>query len=127
MVNVSEPLVNVVIDTAPKVLRGAFCGPVRGFEVLPTQTKVTTGEEAGPNPSVVRTRNVVSPSPSRKRVGASRDEPTGRRVEEEGESERRSVMERIGIGTLSRAKAGRLPSGLSARESLANRQRRQGR
>ncbi len=97
MVNVSEPLVNVVIDTAPKVLRGAFCGPVRGFEVLPTQTKVTTGEEAGPNPSVVRTRNVVSPSPSRKRVGASRDEPTGRRVEEEGESERRSVMERIGV------------------------------
>lgn len=127
MVNGSEPLVNVVIDTTPKVLRGVLCGPVRGFLVLPTQTKVTTGEEAEPNPSVVCTRNVVSPSPSRKRVGASRDEPTGRRVEEEGESERRSVTERIGVETLSHAKAGRLPSGLSARESMANRQRRQGR
>lgn len=51
-------------------------------------------------------------------------EPKELRAEEEGESESRSVMERIGIeasSTLSHAKAGRLPSGLYSRESLRNR------
>jgi hypothetical protein len=51
----------------------------------------------------------------------------GLRVKEDGESERRSVIERIEIAVLrptsSHAKAGRLPSGLSSRESLANRYR----
>ena len=59
--------------------------------------------------------------------------PKGRRVKEEGASECRSVMERIGIAphrrwaTSSHAKAGRLPSGLHSRESLSNRLRRQSR
>ena len=46
------------------------------------------------------------------------------RVEDEGESECHSVMEWIGVeplATLLHAKAGRLPSGLSSRENLANR------
>jgi hypothetical protein len=37
----------------------------------------------------------------------------GVRVKEEGESERRSVIERIGGETFLHAKAGRLPSGLN--------------
>ena len=55
----------------------------------------------------------------RKPQGASKE----LRVEEEGESEGRSVTERIGVEaspTLSHAKAGRLPSGLYSRESLRN-------
>ena len=43
----------------------------------------------------------------------------GLRVKDTGGSESRSVMERIGI--VSHAKAGRLPAGLSSRESLINR------
>ena len=42
------------------------------------------------------------------------------RVQERGESERRSVMGRIGVATLSYAKAGRLPHGLSSQESFQN-------
>lgn len=45
------------------------------------------------------------------------------RVEDCGESERLSVMERTGIellATLSRAKASRLPQGLSLRDNLSN-------
>lgn len=42
------------------------------------------------------------------------------RVEERGESERRSVMDRIGVATSSRAKASRLPQGLSSQESDQN-------
>jgi hypothetical protein len=58
------------------------------------------------------------------------DEPQGKsiavRVEDEGESERRSVIERIGVKPIAASlhvKAGRLPSGLSSRESPANRPR----
>jgi hypothetical protein len=70
-------------------------------------------------------RNTVSPYRS-----LWEDKPQGKsmavRVEDEGESERRSVIERIGVeplATLLHAKAGRLPSGLSSRESQANRLR----
>ncbi len=45
------------------------------------------------------------------------------RVEEDGKSESHAVMAWIGIETLSYAKACRLPSGLSSRESLAIRQK----
>ena len=49
----------------------------------------------------------------------------GLRVEDAGKSEGRSVMKRIGIEAhkpiSSHAKAGRLPAGLSSRESLSNR------
>jgi hypothetical protein len=47
----------------------------------------------------------------------------GLRVEEEGESECRSVMGRIGVATSSHAQAGRLPSGVGGRERSANRRR----
>jgi hypothetical protein len=70
-------------------------------------------------------RNTVNPYRSLRE-----DEPQGKsiavRVEDEGESERRSVIERIGVELLAKslyAKAGRLPSGLSSRESPANRLR----
>src|SRR5215510_6754199 len=70
-------------------------------------------------------RNTVSPYRS-----LWEDKPQGEsmavQVEDEGESERRSVIERIGVEpstTSLHAKAGRLPSGLSSRESPANRLR----
>ncbi len=47
--------------------------------------------------------------------------PKGRRVKEEGASEGRAVMGRIGVETSPHAKASRLPSGLYSRESLRNR------
>ena len=79
-----------------------------------------TGEEAGSNPLMLLKRNRVSPyfRPMR----ASR--PQGRLmevwVEERGESECRSVMDRIGVATSSRAKASRLPQGLSSQENDQN-------
>jgi hypothetical protein len=48
----------------------------------------------------------------------------GLRVEEEGESECRSVMGRIGVVTSPHPKGGRLPSGVGGRERSANRHRR---
>jgi len=71
-------------------------------------------------------------SPSRSHLGS---DPQGTamawRVEDDGESERRAVIARIGVAgihpTSPHAKAGRLPSGHPARESLANRHRRQSR
>jgi hypothetical protein len=76
-------------------------------------------------PTLADKRNTVNPYRSR-----WEDEPQGKsiavRVEDEGESECRSVIERIGVeplATLLHAKAGRLPSGLSSRESPANRLR----
>jgi len=70
-------------------------------------------------------RNTVSPYRS-----LWEDKPQGKsiavRVEDEGEREHRSVIERIGVepsATSLHAKAGRLPSGLSSRESPANRLR----
>ncbi len=71
---------------------------------------------------------MVSPSPSLSpdRESEPQGEPKGRRVWENGESECRSVTDRIGIELLttnsvitsSHAKAGRLPYGLESRESL---------
>src|SRR5215470_325270 len=76
-------------------------------------------------PTLANKRNTVSPYRS-----LWEDKPQGKsiavRVEDEGESERHSVMEWIGVGPLATslyAKAGRLPSGLSSRESPANRLR----
>ena len=45
----------------------------------------------------------------------------GRRVKDEGGSEGRPVMGRIGVATSPRAKASRLPSGVGGREPTANR------
>lgn len=66
-----------------------------------------TVEEAGSNPLMLLKRNRVNPY--FRLMRASR--PQGRLmevwVEERGESERRTVMDRIGVETLSRAKASR--------------------
>jgi hypothetical protein len=77
-------------------------------------------------PTLANKRNTVSPYRS-----LWEDKPQGEsiavRVEDEGESERRSVIERIGIeppATSLHAKASRLPSGLSSRENPATRLRR---
>ena len=51
-------------------------------------------------------------------------EPTGQQVKEEGGSECRSVMGRIGVVTSPHAKAGRLPCGVGGREASVNRRRR---
>src|SRR5438874_11262174 len=47
----------------------------------------------------------------------------GLRVQEEGASEGRPVMGRIGVATSPHAKGGRLPSGVGGREPSANRRR----
>ena len=68
MANLGEPLVNVVIDNKPKMLiglpkkKGTWW--VQGLEILLTQITHTIGEEAGPNPCLVHTRNVVNRSGS---------------------------------------------------------------
>ena len=81
-------------------------------------------------PLVCLRLNTVSPS----RPQSGRDPqgiPTVRRVKDDGKSERRAVIARIGVAgtcpTSLHAKAGRLPSGHPARESLTNRHRRQSR
>src|SRR5215813_10828817 len=81
------------------------------------------------SPTLANKRNTVSPYRS-----LWEDKPQGKsiavRVEDEGESERRSVIERIGVEPLAKslhAKACRLPSGLSSRENPANRLRRKSR
>ena len=61
-------------------------------------------------------------SPYRSSHGGKADRKESRqevRVKDEGESERRSVMERIRGATSPGAKASRLPSGLSSRENLS--------
>ena len=80
-------------------------------------------------PTLADKRNTVSPYRS-----LWEDEPQGKliavRVEDEGESECRSVMEWIGVEPLAtslHAKASRLLSGLSSRENPANRLRRKSR
>jgi hypothetical protein len=76
-------------------------------------------------PTLADKRNTVSPYRSLWE-DKSQGKSTAMRVEDEGESQRRSVIERIGVepsATSLHAKAGRLPSGLSSRESPANRLR----
>ena len=50
-------------------------------------------------------------------AGEPQGTPLALRVEEQGKSECRSVMGRIGVETSPYAKAGRLPYGLSSQES----------
>ena len=66
-----------------------------------------------------RGKPVVSPA-DRVLESDSQEKPKGRRVREEGASESRTVMGRIGIAPAGQhhptAKAGRLPSGVGVRE-----------
>ncbi len=63
MANRCEPLLNVVIDTKPKMLRGLSVVGSEGPSSSDADT-MTTGGEAEPTPSMVRLRNVVSRLPS---------------------------------------------------------------
>lgn len=79
-----------------------------------------TGEEAGSNPLMLLKRNRVNPYFRPLRASRPQARLMEVWVEERGESERRSVMDRIGVATSSRAKASRLPQGLSSQENEQN-------
>jgi hypothetical protein len=66
MANESEPLLNVVIDTKPKMLGGLTKRYVAGLGVpsSPDADTKATGGEAEPNPCTVHMWNVVSRSSS---------------------------------------------------------------
>jgi hypothetical protein len=100
MANSSELLINVVRTNKPKALRGlnqTVRGQVQGYPPSPAVTVAATGEEAEPQPSVIHPWNVVSPSSSPRGRPAARWSPMGRRVEDEGASEGRPVIGRIGV------------------------------
>ena len=99
MANPGELPINVVRTSKPKALRGLdqkVCGQVQGCPPSPAVAVGATGGEAEPKPSVIHPWDVVSPSSSL-RVGPPRGAPMGRRVEDEGGSEGRSVTGRIGV------------------------------
>ena len=54
------------------------------------------------------------------KVGRLQNRHNGVQVWEDGKSERRAVMARIGVATSPPGKPGRLPSGVGARERTAN-------
>jgi hypothetical protein len=125
MANPGELPINVVRTNKPKALKGLdqkVRGQVQGYPPSPAVAAEATGGEAEPKPSVIHPWDVVSPSSSL-RVGPPQGAPMGRRVEDEGGSEGRSVIGRIGVEPPARsphAKAGRLPSGVSARDRPNN-------
>ena len=67
MVNLGELLINVVRTNKLKALT-SLSQKARGqgneFPSSRTVVRTATGEQAGPNPSVIRARNVVSPHAS---------------------------------------------------------------
>jgi hypothetical protein len=72
MVNIRELLINVVRTNKPKMLTGLSQkarGPVGELPLLPSQTRWPSADRQDLTHRKVRTRNVVSPSPSH-RVGA---------------------------------------------------------
>jgi hypothetical protein len=100
MANSGELLINVVRTHEPKALRGSdqkVRGQVQGYPPSPAVTVTATGGEAEPNPSVIHPWNVVNPSSSPRGRPSARGSPMGRRVKDEGGSECRSVIERIGV------------------------------
>ena len=100
MADSSELLINVVRSSKPKALRGLnqkVRGQAQGVLPSPAVTVAATGGEAEPKPSVVHSWNVVSPSSSSRGRPSARGLPMGRRVEDEGGSECRPVIERIGV------------------------------
>ena len=98
--NSGELPINVVRTSKPKMLTGLNqdgTWPGAGASPFPCRRCRATGEQAEPKPSGIRPRNVVSPSSSLRGRPAARRSPMGRRVEDEGESECRPVIGRIGI------------------------------
>src|SRR6516164_9965295 len=100
MANSSELLINVVRSNKPKTLRGLnqkVRGQVQRDLPSPVVVVRATGGEAEPTPSVIHPWNVVSPSSSPRGRPAARRSPMGRRVGDEGGSQRRPVIGRIGV------------------------------
>src|SRR5262249_43307785 len=93
-----------------------------GGSGFPRRRWWATGVEAGPNPRGFSNATWEARS-SPARESEPRGEPTGLRGEEEGASECRPVMGRIGLATLPHPKGGRLPAGVGGRERSANRRR----
>jgi hypothetical protein len=75
-------------------------------------------------PTQANRRNVVSLLVSPRGVTAAQVTAMHQQVQDDGKSEGHAVIVWIGVATSPHAQAGRLPSGLSARERLANRSRR---
>jgi hypothetical protein len=101
--NPSELLINVVRTSKPKALIGLNQNgtwPGAGVFPFPCRRCRATDEQAEPKPSVIRPWNVVSPSSSLRGRSAARWSTMGRRVEEEGGSECRPVIGRIGVEPL---------------------------
>jgi hypothetical protein len=98
--NSGELPINVVRSNKPKALIGLnqkVRGQVQRDLPSPVVVVRATGGEAEPTPSVIHPWNVVSPSSSPRGRPTARWSPMGRRVEDEGRSERRPVIGRIGV------------------------------
>jgi hypothetical protein len=130
MLKVTEPLINVVNDNEPKMLVGSTqkgMWPGTGALRSPIADRTATGEQAGAKRSVGTSAEHGKPVTLLIR-GRKAARPTAAlRAEEAGESERRAAMAWIRDETSPGAKASRLPVGVSSREELTNRQRRQSR
>jgi hypothetical protein len=99
MVNGSELLINVVTPNKPKVLTGlSQKGKWPGARAIKSLAadEVPPAERQDLTHSLVFTRNVVSPYPSRWE-SESQGEPIGVRVEDDGGSEGHLVMRWIGV------------------------------
>ena len=100
MANSGELLINVVRTSKPKTLIGLNQNgtwPGAGASPFPCRRCRATGGQAEPKPSVIHPRNVVRPSSSLRGRPAARWSPMGRRVEDEGRSERHPVVGWIGV------------------------------
>src|SRR5712691_7547000 len=120
-----ELLINVVMRNKPKVPTG-LNQKVRGWDQrlpipLTQTTKPPAERQSLTHPGTHAERGKPASLPTR--VHLLQKSRTERRVQEDGESKGRSVMERIRGATSLDAKAGRLPSGLSSQERLAKRQK----
>ena len=87
----------------------------------------TTGVQAGPTPLVVVCAEHGKPDEPPATAGRPQGGLMAQRVEESGESKRRSVIERIRAGAWPGVKASPLPLGLPWQESLINRDQEEGR
>jgi hypothetical protein len=98
--NPGELLINAVRTSKPKALTGLNQNgtwPGAGASPFPCRRCRATGEQAEPTPSVIHPWNVISPSSSPRGRPAARRSPMGRRVGDEGRSERRPVIGRRGV------------------------------
>src|SRR5499427_4033624 len=133
MVNTCELSINVVMSDKPKMLLGLSQKALERVQSLDNTLSWTCnapGGERAPHPSVSTLWNVVSPYRSGRKTGKKAVRPTdGDAGTGVGKSEGRPVMGRIRVApmllaTSPDAQAGRLPCGVSARESRRNRHSR---